>query len=67
MHRLYDELAEWWPLVSNPAEYVPEVDFFLPLLAELTAGAEASLASWKRRMSAGRTCELLRSKLSPGP
>ena len=43
MHRLYDELAEWWPLVSNPAEYVPEVDFFLPLLAELTAGAEATL------------------------
>ncbi|MBC7812792.1 MAG: class I SAM-dependent methyltransferase [Burkholderiales bacterium] len=35
--KLYNELALWWPLVSSPAEYVEEVAFFLPLLAEITA------------------------------
>lgn len=30
---MYHEFAEWWPLLSPPAEYEEEVEFFLPLLA----------------------------------
>ena len=37
MQKLYNELAVWWPLVSNPADYAEEAEFFLPLLAEITA------------------------------
>jgi SAM-dependent methyltransferase len=32
--RLYDDLAAWWPLLSNPSEYAPEAEFFHGLLAE---------------------------------
>jgi SAM-dependent methyltransferase len=35
--KFYDELAAWWPLISDPADYAEEVAFFLPLLAEATA------------------------------
>ncbi|AKF85529.1 hypothetical protein MFUL124B02_13370 [Myxococcus fulvus 124B02] len=30
--RLYDELADWWPLVSPPSEYVEEASEYLRLL-----------------------------------
>jgi trans-aconitate methyltransferase len=43
MPKLYNELAAWWPLVSAPAEYVEEVAFFLPLLAEITSHQPATL------------------------
>ncbi len=43
MQKMYNELAVWWPLVSNPAEYAEEVDFFLPLLAEVTARPPVTL------------------------
>jgi len=43
MNKLYDELAGWWPLVSDPAEYAEEVEFFLPLLAEVTAHPPVTL------------------------
>ena len=33
----------------------------------MTSGDPASLASWNLRISAGSTCELVRSKLSCGP
>lgn len=33
-HKLYTELAEWWPLVSAPADYAEEADFFRGLLTE---------------------------------
>lgn len=26
--KLYDELAEWWPLLSSPADYAEEAAFF---------------------------------------
>jgi SAM-dependent methyltransferase len=31
-HRLYGELAEWWPLISPPAEYAGEAPFIAGLL-----------------------------------
>ena len=43
LQKLYNELAVWWPLVSNPADYAEEVEFFLPLLAEVTAHRPATL------------------------
>lgn len=43
MSKLYNELAKWWQLVSDPADYEEEVDFFLPLLAEVTARPDAAL------------------------
>jgi SAM-dependent methyltransferase len=43
MNKLYSELAEWWPLVSNPAEYAEEVAFFLPLMAGVTTHPPATL------------------------
>ena len=32
--KLYDELAEWWPLFSAPADYAEEAAFFARLLTE---------------------------------
>jgi SAM-dependent methyltransferase len=32
--KLYDELAEWWPLFSAPADYKKEAVFFARLLSE---------------------------------
>lgn len=43
MSKLYNELAKWWQLVSDPADYEEEVDFFLPLLADVTAHPDAAL------------------------
>jgi SAM-dependent methyltransferase len=37
MSKMYNQLALWWPLVSDPADYAEEVAFFLPLLSEVTA------------------------------
>lgn len=31
-HRMYEELAVWWPLLSPPSEYVEEAAFFRALL-----------------------------------
>jgi hypothetical protein len=28
MQKLYDELAEWWPLMSAPADYADEAEFY---------------------------------------
>src|SRR5260370_25736061 len=30
--KLYDELAEWWPLFSAPADYAEEAEFFAKVL-----------------------------------
>ena len=35
--KLYDELAEWWPLFSAPADYAEEAEFFADLLTEACA------------------------------
>ncbi len=43
MSKFYNELAKWWPLISAPADYAEEVDFFLPLLAEVTARPPVTL------------------------
>jgi SAM-dependent methyltransferase len=43
MLKLYNELAEWWPLVSDPADYAEEAAFFLPLFAEITVRQPATL------------------------
>lgn len=37
--KLYDELADWWPVFSNPAEYRREVGHFARLLAASTQPA----------------------------
>src|SRR5688572_18531709 len=37
MFKMYNELAKWWPRLSPPGDYVDEAEFFLPLLAEITA------------------------------
>jgi SAM-dependent methyltransferase len=37
MLKMYNELAKWWPLLSPPKDYIDEAEFFLPLLAEITA------------------------------
>src|SRR6185295_7097869 len=37
--RLYDELAQWWPLLSDPADYVEEAAFFQ---AQLLAACDGS-------------------------
>lgn len=43
MHKMYKELAQWWPLLSDPADYKEEVDFFLPLFSEILSNPDASL------------------------
>jgi SAM-dependent methyltransferase len=43
MHKMYNELAKWWPLLSPPEDYVDEAEFFLPLLAEITANQPATM------------------------
>jgi SAM-dependent methyltransferase len=35
--KLYDELAEWWPLFSAPADYAEEAEFFAGLLIKASA------------------------------
>jgi hypothetical protein len=32
--KLYDELAEWWPLFSAPAGYAEEAAFFADVLSQ---------------------------------
>jgi hypothetical protein len=32
--KLYDELAEWWPLFSAPEDYAEEAAFFARLLTD---------------------------------
>ncbi len=32
--RLYDELASWWPLLSAPAEYAEEAEFYRKALVD---------------------------------
>jgi len=34
--KLYDELADWWPIMSSPAEYRDEAKFFRRVLREST-------------------------------
>lgn len=34
MHRLYNELAAWWPLLSPPEEYADEAAFFAEVLIQ---------------------------------
>jgi trans-aconitate methyltransferase len=43
MNKMYKELARWWPLLSDPADYKEEVDFFLPLLSEVVSNRAATL------------------------
>lgn len=37
MTKLYEELAEWWPLLSSPDEYAEEATFFRQLLNSSSA------------------------------
>ena len=37
--KLYDELAEWWPLFSAPADYAEEAAFFARVLTEACTAA----------------------------
>jgi SAM-dependent methyltransferase len=38
MIRLYDEFADWWTLLSAPADYEEEASFYTALIAETAAG-----------------------------
>ncbi len=35
MHKMYDELAQWWHLLSSPDDYEEEVAFFMPLIEDI--------------------------------
>lgn len=41
--RLYDELADWWPLMSPPGDYAEEAAFFARTLTGACAGPPRSL------------------------
>jgi SAM-dependent methyltransferase len=41
--KLYDELADWWPLLSSPEDYVEEAEFHLARLVEEAARPPESL------------------------
>ena len=41
--RLYTELAEWWPLLDDPADYAEEAGIYGDLLAEACDGRIESL------------------------
>ena len=43
MHKLYSDLANWWPLLSPPEEYADEAAFFERILAESDLPASSSL------------------------
>ncbi|MBX3065101.1 MAG: class I SAM-dependent methyltransferase [Anaerolineae bacterium] len=40
---MYDQFADWWPLLSAPKDYAEEVDFFLPLLRKAGADPASSM------------------------
>ena len=40
---MYGELAEWWPLLSAPGDYVEEASVFVDLLREWSDGSPTSL------------------------
>src|SRR5690349_17665822 len=41
--KLYEELAEWWPLLSPPEDYVDEITFFLDALKNADVPLQGSL------------------------
>ena len=62
--RLYGELAEWWPLVGDPAtEYAVEAGIYADLLAEACDGPIESLLE----LGSGGGNNALHMKLSPPP
>ncbi len=54
-HRMYSDLAAWWPLVSPPADYVEEAADLLPSLLAAPDAPPTTLlelgwaaAAWRR-------------------
>lgn len=43
MNKMYQEFARWWHLLSDPADYKEEVDFFLPLLSDVISNPNVTL------------------------
>ena len=43
MHRLYTDLAEWWPLLSPPEDYAEEAALYLEFLTHALGRAPRSL------------------------
>src|SRR5688572_31425909 len=43
MPKLYTELADWWPLLSAPAEYEEEARFYERALVNACVGASRTL------------------------
>ncbi len=43
MHRLYANMAEWWPLLSPPCEYVEEAEDLLRMIRERRGTGRCSL------------------------
>lgn len=42
-HKMYDELAKWWPLLSPPSHYVEEAEDLLPDLLAATTPAPKTM------------------------
>ncbi len=42
-HKMYDELAKWWPLMSPPSHYVEEADDLVPDLLAATTPAPKTM------------------------
>jgi SAM-dependent methyltransferase len=40
-YRLYEELAEWWPLISPPAEYADEAVYLAAVLGAVSGGTDS--------------------------
>ena len=71
MHKMYDELASWWPLLSPPSEYEEEAAFYARMLdgacerpirtmLELGSGGGHNASHMKRRY------DMVLVDLSPG-
>ncbi|MEM7534645.1 MAG: class I SAM-dependent methyltransferase [Chloroflexota bacterium] len=43
MHKMYDELATWWPLLSPPEEYAEEAAFYEQILKDTRLPPEPTL------------------------
>jgi hypothetical protein len=46
--KLYDELAEWWPLLSSPDDYEEEAGLYLRALADAATGPLDGQTIWSR-------------------
>ena len=53
MTKLYNELADWWPLMSAPADYAEEAAFYFDAMTKLPR--LRSRRCWNWELAAGTT------------